>query len=259
VHLVITNVPAFVDGAPFSEGRLPIGVHHLFALGGSFFVDQTIDLTSDLTIAPTADPASEAEQLAILRLRLEANLPPSPEEIALVSKMLDVETTLFADTSAADWREALRVRARAVVADCSLHHTPPERAHAKKPLQIHVETGRCVSAVRGNFRVGQKSLSLESEVSSGAATIQLPGDLFPMSDSPYVLDYRLSGSTFHHTRLEESAPMRVLVESPPIPRWYKKWWVWTLVGVAVTAVVVIPSVVATQPTVTDVRLVGSGQ
>jgi hypothetical protein len=257
-RLVISNVPAFVDGVAFSEGELAIGKHQLLALGSDFFVDQTIELTADLTLTPSGDPASQPEQLALLRLRLEAGIAPSPEELALVSRVLDVETTLFADTSAADWREALRVRARAIVADCSLHHTPPERARAQKPLQLRVETGRCVAAVRGTFGAQGKTLSLEANVVSGSATLQLPGDLLPMSDRPYVLDYRLSGVTFHRARTDETAPMRVLVESPPLPRWYKKWWVWTLVGAAVTAVVVT-SVVATLPTVTDVRLVGGGQ
>jgi hypothetical protein len=96
-----------------------------------------------------------------------------------------------------------------------------------------------------------------------AGTLDVPSALVPRADRPYVLEYRLWGETRSGAQASaigsERVPLRVLIESQSISRWYRKWWLWTLVGTAVAASVVVPAVVLTRPTNTDVILGSPGR
>jgi hypothetical protein len=261
------GVPVFLDGVRVTAAEVEVreGRHFLFALlPASLPADVTVDVRGAAAVALPSTPPDAAERLALMRLRLETGAPPSAGELALASRTLEVEATLVADVSAADWRDRLRAAARAVLATCALRHVPPERAHAQRALRLDVEAGACVARVHGRFRAGKGRLELDTDVDAGGhASLRVPPTLLAPSDRPYVLEYQLWGETARRAATagvgSDAAPVRVLVESDPIPRWYRKWWVWTLIGVGVAGAVVIPAVVLTRPPpTTDVRLVGAG-
>jgi hypothetical protein len=86
---------------------------------------------------------------------------------------------------------------------------------------------------------------------SAQPILTVPAALLPTAAHPYQLDYVLWGETRTHARTPslgtDVAPLRVLVISKPIPHWYHKWWVWTLIGTAAATAIIVPSVVLTRP------------
>jgi hypothetical protein len=259
-HLSLDEGVIFVDGVrAAAELDLPPGRHEVFALlPGRFHAGESVEVSGRVHFTPTTSPAGADEELPLIALRLQAGDAPSDDELRRVSEHFAADAALVAEP-VADWRERLRKKAQALVADCSLRHQPPERARAQKPLTLSVSAGRCVLTVKGEFHAGPRTWTADAPVAGGAARLEVAADRLPASDRPYVLEYRLWGETPHHAAAGALGPNRVLIESAPIPHWYRKWWVWTLVGAAVTAAVVIPSVLATRgPPTTDVRIVGSG-
>jgi hypothetical protein len=248
-QLQLPSAVVFVDGVRVSgtEIQVPAGRHHVFTLlPGKLPAAEIVEAPGRVGV-PSVD---DSERLGVMRLIAEAGVAPSAPELEWLAEKLDLDAVLVAEPDS----DRLRTAAREIAAACAIRHVPPERARAQKPLSLDVAAGRCVAQVHGRFRAGQTELDLKS---APGAKLVVPPSLLPASDRPYVLEYRLWGETLHHARTSESAAVRVLVESDPIPRWYKKWWLWTLVGVGVATVVVVPSVVLTRTPTTDVRLAGS--
>jgi hypothetical protein len=125
---------------------------------------------------------------------------------------------------------------RHVVGQCVVAHRVPEKAQAGKPIELHATAGACVVELRGGFHIGDKKTwqPLRSPFHDGQATLEL-GTL-PSSERVYFVEYFLGGTTQRGAQVGEIgspvSPNRLLVEADLASGrpWYRRWWVWGLIG-----------------------------
>jgi hypothetical protein len=280
----------WLDGEP--AGHTPVrlrttaGEHAVLLLAdGSVPVGRTIEVHADklTTLVAPLVPLAGNERLGALRLAVEAGEDPGGPTLADAARRLDADAVAVVRATgpeivravvagpgvgwAAFEQRGQRLGAlRRVVADlgrhvrgeCGLVHTPPERAHAGGTLELSAQAGACLAKVRAAHRLtGGNWTADAAALANGTAHLQLT---LPSSDHATVLEYFLAGETARGNVAAQAgtqtAPLRIPVDADvPLGRpWYKKWWVWTLAGVAVAGAGVA-IYVATAPG-TDARLGG---
>jgi hypothetical protein len=261
----VEDTAVFVDGARLAGDTvaLPLGRHFVYLLApGKLPAAHAVEVAGDQPLTFQLSDAGADAQLGTLRLRLELGVRPSRGELALAAAHFGVDAAIAIEPGD-DWQERVRAAAGTVASECHIGHVAPERTRARRPLALEFRVGRCVAGVRARVATPAGSFALEAPRREERATLTLPAASLPLSDRPYAIQYNVWGETLRGNPLggpgSETSPLRILVESDPIPRWYRKWWVWTLAGIATAGVVVIPSVVVTRPPpTTGIRLVGSG-
>jgi hypothetical protein len=227
-------------------------------------------------------PVGPQEELGALRLRAEDGADPSERLMAAAAHLFSVDALAIVQTlkessrlllvingpalgradaisAAAGDLTALRDAAArvgaAVRAECLLEHHPPERGRAGMPLVLGARAGACLVGLRASYRVNPGAwMELSAPFQDHAARVTIPGAALPRRGRPYVLEYQLWGETAATQRSNgfgnASVPERVLIDSerpPSPPRWYRKWWVWTIVGGVATAAAVATVLTVIRP------------
>jgi hypothetical protein len=284
----------FVDGIPQLVGPaldlvLSIGPHAIYVSGPdvmpahqSLRVERATELTID------APPLTDRDRASALRLRVASEMALRPAELEAAARTLHADA--LATLAVLDGRvvvyawapgvaseraigeggergeaitAAVREAARRLRTAFSLSHTPPERARAAAPLELKIATGPSVHEVTLSFftTLGRKWQQRSGAVRDGEAAFQLDRAQLPSSDRPYLLEYYLSAHDEHGAELatlrDATTPLRLPIDPDrERPHWYKKWWVWTIVGGVVAGAATTAAVLATRPG-PDARLVGS--
>jgi hypothetical protein len=285
----------FVDGIPqiVADGSTELmvltGTHAIYVSGAAMMpVHQPLRLerAADLTVNTTA--ITDRDRASALRLRVASEMALDPAELASAAASLHVDalaTLALGDRRAVVYAwapgvaserpieesgergeaitAAMREAARRLHVAFSLSHTPPERARAGSPLELKIAVGPSVHQVTLSFftTLGRKWEQRSGEVRAGEAAFQLDRAQLPSSDRPYLLEYYLSAHDARGAELatlrDATTPLRLPIDPDrERPHWYKKWWVWTIVGVVAAGAVTTAVVLTTRPP-PDARLVGT--
>ncbi|HVZ74594.1 MAG TPA: tetratricopeptide repeat protein [Polyangia bacterium] len=138
-----------------------------------------------------------------------------------------------------------------------LVQTPLGEVPAQKPARVDVkvegDAERMVDALELAYRPGEGGAFLTARAKPPTAPLEVPA---PVLHAGARVDYYVSALDEHGGVLAETGtatlPFRLQVESPPPayvagpPRWYQKWWLWTIVGAVATGAGVI-TYVETRP------------
>ena len=286
----------FVDGTKLdrasSELHLTPGAHWLYALAPAM-IPVSVEVAAEAhAVHLRLTELSESERLGVARLRIEAGEAPDASDLAIVSTRYNTDGAMFVQLDAdafaalagpafdaarfeakpstdrlAKLRELMSKAGEHIHSSCALEHVVPDRSRAGTMLAIRARTGACSSILHGAFRTKPSAsfVELRAPFLNGESAIEVKPNLLHSSDHVYALEYFLWGQTpggrTSVALASAQAPVRVVVDpdrSVKVP-WYRKWWVWTLVGTAVATAVVVPSVVLTRPAPpTEVKLVGQG-
>jgi tetratricopeptide (TPR) repeat protein len=147
----------------------------------------------------------------------------------------------------------------------SLKHTPPAMLRVDEPVTLSFSAssvGReCALQLRHRVRGANAfhTTSLERLGSEWRTLAFLPDVSGARAVLEYYLEVTCRAQVIAHLRSAET-PFALVLErqtKPPAPDpWFRKWWVWTIVGAGVVAVAgVTTAVVLTRPTTGSARVV----
>ncbi len=260
--LFVDGIPQLMVG-PALDLMLSIGSHAIYASAPDMMpAHQSLRVERATELAIDAPPLTERDRASALRLRVASEMALRPAELEAAARTLHADA--LATLAVLDGRvvvyawapgvaseraigeggergeaitAAVREAARRLRTAFSLSHTPPERARAGAPLELKIATGPSLHEVTLSFftTLGRKWQQRSGLVHDGAAAFQLDRAQLPSSDRPYLLEYYLSAHDEHGAELatlrDATTPLRLPIDPDrERPHWYKKWWVWTIVG-----------------------------